>query len=177
MKSTSCPSSRRPRRYCRTAQVAPPWYGTPAIMPLKRIVRRRRVIALSRGHADVVKQACKNTIGIEILLGEGTGSSAMVLVVPRNIRGAGFGLFQGAKRQQTFADWEVATETRVLDQYRLARGEVTHGAIAEPAAVRIDVNALGDGELGTRALDVLPKRVGTSCSLHWINELPAMTLE
>jgi hypothetical protein len=141
------------------------------------MVRRRCVIALSWGNADVVKKASKNTIGIEIFLGESTSSPAMVLVVPRNLLGASFGLLQGAKRQQTFADWEGSAEARVLDEDRLARGEVAHGPVAEPAAVRIDVNALSDGELGTRALDVLPKRVRNSCSLHWINDLPTVTLE
>ena len=38
--TTSCPSRRSPATYCRTAQVAPPWWGSPATMPLSRILRR-----------------------------------------------------------------------------------------------------------------------------------------
>ena len=40
MKCTSCPNCRRPRRYWRTAHVAPPWCGSPAIIPATMIVRR-----------------------------------------------------------------------------------------------------------------------------------------
>src|SRR5687767_5236637 len=38
MKWTLYPRRLKPRRYCRMAHVAPPWRGTLAIMPLRRIV-------------------------------------------------------------------------------------------------------------------------------------------
>ena len=48
MKCTSCPNCRRPRRYWRTAHVAPPWYGSPAIIPATMIVSRPAGVAPKR---------------------------------------------------------------------------------------------------------------------------------
>ena len=54
----------------------------------------------------------------------------------------------------------VAAEPGVLHEHGLARREIAHGAIAEPAAAGVDVDALRHGELGTGALDVAAEPLG-----------------
>src|SRR5439155_23907586 len=50
------------------------------------------------------------------------------------------------------------TESSVLDKRRPAGGEVAHRAIAEPAAVCVDVDTLGNRELGRRRIvNVMPE--------------------
>jgi hypothetical protein len=44
IRTTWCPSSRSPSTYCSTAHVAPPWFGSAAIMPLTMTRRRSRIL-------------------------------------------------------------------------------------------------------------------------------------
>src|SRR4030095_9973360 len=46
IRTTWCPSSRSPSTYCNTAHVAPPWFGSAAIMPLTMTRRRSRIRTL-----------------------------------------------------------------------------------------------------------------------------------
>src|SRR5262252_9491331 len=54
----------------------------------------------------------------------------------------------------------MPAKSRVLDEGGLSGGEVAHGAVAEPAAVGLDVESLGDRELRARGLHVPTKILG-----------------
>src|SRR5215208_6801003 len=51
-------------------------------------------------------------------------------------------LFDRRERDQSLPRRQVAGEPGFLHQRRLGRGEVAHGAVAEPAAVGLDVDTL-----------------------------------
>ena len=78
----------------------------------------------------------------------------MPLVVGRDRLGTGDGLVERPEGQEPLAGGDRAAEAGVLDERGLSRGEVAGGAVAEPAAARLDVDALRDRELRARALDV-----------------------
>ena len=63
------------------------------------------------------------------------------------------------ERKQALAGGQESAEAGVLREHRPARCEVAGAAIAEPAAAREHVAALGDAELGQRAAD---ERAGRS---------------
>ena len=86
-------------------------------------------------------------------------------------------LLDGAECDQAFARREVAAEPRVLHERRLAGGEKPSRPVAEPAAARLDVDALGRGELGARFLDVPPERIGGACDRGGIDHAPAVRAE
>ena len=98
----------------------------------------------------------------------------MFVVVLQNPLRTGGGAVQRAKRHQSFAHLKMAAETGLLDEHRLAGGQVADAAVAEPAAVRFDVDPLGDREFGPRFLDVSPETAGGGRGDNRIGDLPAI---
>ena len=60
---------------------------------------------------------------------------------------------EGREHAKSLTERKYAIAPGVLHQCRPPTGEIAHRAIAEPAATRVDVHALGDGELGTGSSD------------------------
>src|SRR5262249_23241693 len=121
-----CPSLARPSRYCKTAQVAPPWCGSLAIMPLRRTVCLRESMTFSRRDADLLDQTPQHLVRVEILVGQRPGRPAVVRVIRDDALGAGEGVVQRAEGNQPRADGVMAAKAGVLDQSGLARGQVAN---------------------------------------------------
>src|SRR5947207_217237 len=83
------------------------------------------------------------------------GHMAMCQVVAVDRLEAGDCLFLGMEKQQSLLFGETPFAAGGLNQGRLARGQVTGGAVADPAAVGLDIAGLGDAEFGPRELDEL----------------------
>src|SRR4051812_48785085 len=64
----------------------------------------------------------------------------MLVVVRGDVGGAGDCLLERAEGHQALNAGELVAEAGVLHQRRLAGSEVAHRAVAEPAAVRLDVD-------------------------------------
>src|SRR4051794_30392516 len=83
---TRWPSARRPRRYWSTAQVAPPWCGSPATMPASRMLSRSTPSADS----DLVEEAREDDVRVEVLARDGASGGRVRRVVRDDaIRGGG----------------------------------------------------------------------------------------
>src|SRR3954453_1319582 len=104
-----------------------------------------------------LEEALEDLVRVEVLLGERARRGRVTLVVGGDQAGPRFRFGDIPERQQSFADGVVASEAGVLDEGRLSGCEVADGAVAEPAAVRLHVDALRDRELGPRALDEVAK--------------------
>src|SRR5688500_11179223 len=112
-----------------------------------------------------------------MLLGDRPGGAAVSVVIGCNALRARNGTLQVRKPEQPLADGKVRAETGVLHERRAPRREVAHGAVAEPAAVRLDIDALRDGELRPGALDVVAELDRAGDGRARINHLPAVGLE
>src|SRR6516165_9779754 len=178
-KITRYPSRRNPSRYWRTAQVAPPWSGTAAIIPLKRMMGEP-LPGLSIRSGDktrLLEQPAQDPIRIEIRLGDRAGGSGMLRVVACDPLGAGDGFLHRAEGHQALAHRVVAAEASVLHEYRSARGQVADRPVAEPAALRLDVDPLGDREFRTRGLNILTEGNRSGCHDPGIDDVPSVTAE
>src|SRR5439155_664601 len=98
-------------------------------------------------------------VRVEVLLRDLTGRSRMPVVVGCDGLGTGNRLLERAEGEEPLVGGNRLAESRVLDERRLAGGQIAGRPVAEPARVRLDVDALGNRELGRRTLNVAPKRV------------------
>ena len=73
----------------------------------------------------------------------------MPRIVSYNPFGACDGFSHCAERHQAFAHRVVSAEAGILHEDRSARSQVADSAVAEPAALRLDVDPLGDREFRT----------------------------
>src|SRR5439155_16184544 len=65
-------------------------------------------------------------------------------------------LLEITKAEQTRRVGEEQARTRVLNDGRLATGQVAEGTIAEPGVLQADARGLGAAEFATGCLDVVP---------------------
>src|SRR5207245_9138896 len=79
--------------------------------------------------------------------------------------------------KQALGGRQVAAGTRVLNHRRLAAGQVTGGAVADPARPQLDVGRLGATELTPRLLDVSAVLLGRRAHVPGIPEPPAERLQ
>src|SRR5262249_11765945 len=91
--------------------------------------------------------------GIEIGFCNLTCSAALCLVASLHGFECGDSVFDSPEGHQPFAYRQPAAEARVLRDHRTPRREITHASIAEPAALRFDVPALGDAKLASGLLN------------------------
>ena len=84
-------------------------------------------------------------------------------------------LIKGAKREQTFAGWNVSAETRILHQCGPARSEIADRPVAKPPAVGIHIDALSDREFRPGSLHVATEVVGRCSHPLWIHDLPIVS--
>src|SRR5438445_5857150 len=103
----------------------------------------------------VSQDEAQNLVRIEMALGDLPGRVTMRQVIAVDRLQAGDDLLLGAEEQQPLLFGEAPFAAGGLNQSRLARGEITGGAVADPAAVGLDVARLGDAEFGSRELDEL----------------------
>src|SRR5581483_438076 len=82
-------------------------------------------------------------------------------------------LVRGLEGKEPFARRQVPAEARVLHDGGAPRGQITFGAVAEPAATGADVSVLGDAEFGLRALKVITITPQVARDAHRVNCLPA----
>src|SRR5262245_30755480 len=97
MRWMSCPSRQRPRTYWRTAQVAPPWCGSAAIMPLTMM---ESLSIDLRVDADLTQKTSEDFVGIEELAGDRPRRAAMTVIIREDSLGPGGGLVERAERDE-----------------------------------------------------------------------------
>src|SRR5712691_4996796 len=68
----------------------------------------------------------------------------------------------------------MAAQTGVLHKGWLSGSQIAGRAIAEPAAIGLDVDPLRDRKLGTRVLNVAAERVGSAGGFARIRDAPPM---
>ena len=81
------------------------------------------------------------------------------------------------ERQKPLSRRIERVQARVLRYDRLAAGQIADAAIAEPPALRVDIHALGDGELRQRSFDVAAVAPRIPRDGRWIGEPPAVGVE
>src|SRR5215218_7976759 len=82
-----------------------------------------------------------------------------------------------SERQQALAGRQVVRKARVLGQDGPRAGEIARAAVAEPPAARAHVPQLREPELGLRAPDEAPIRVGRPGDRSGIDELPTVAAQ
>src|SRR5439155_13513730 len=116
-------------------------------------------------------------VRVEVLLRDLTGRSRMPVVVGCDGLGTGDRLLERAESEEPLVGGNRLAESRVLDERRLAGGQIAGRPVAEPARVRLDVDALGNRELGRRTLNVAPKQVWIARDRARVDQAPAVCLE
>src|SRR5262245_4377512 len=96
----------------------------------------------------------------------------MALVIAGNAVGTLNRLVDGSEGDQSLTHRVVTAESRVLDESRFSRCQIAYGAVAKPAAIGLDVNALGSGKLRTRILNVAAVGVWGICDLVGVGDPP-----
>src|SRR5690242_12362082 len=109
---------RRPKKYCRTAQLAPPCQGSPATMPLSRIFRRSMGQPHSTEDLELVHEFPEHQVGIEMLHCDGSRRSTVMLVIGRDALYAGHCLVEASECDQPVTNREASREPRVLHESR-----------------------------------------------------------
>ena len=118
---------------------------------------------------------CGSTLRcVEILLGERARGSRMARIVARRWRRSPPARRLRLEREQPFAGREEPAEAGFLRHDGAAGGEITDAAIAEPAAARRRVAALGHADLALRALHEGPVAVGRVRHARGIDQRPAV---
>ena len=94
------------------------------------------------------------------------------------VAGDAFGIFDGFverfEREQAFTGGDVATETGFLDESGSAGGEIADCTVAEPAAVSVNVDSLGDRELSAGVLNVMAESMGRIRNFPGFHEIPSI---
>src|SRR5262245_41114850 len=108
-----------------------------------------------RSNPEVVEEPGQDGLGPEVVLGDGTGRTAVAVVVGPGGFERGEGLVGRVEGEQALARGERTAEPRVLGDDGSAGGEVAGAPLAEPAAAEPDVLVLGHGELAPRRPDVV----------------------
>src|SRR5437764_4932947 len=101
----------------------------------------------------------------------------MTVVVGEDLLGAANCLLEIGERQEPLANRTVPGEAGVLDESGTPRREIAHGAVAEPARVRTDIDALRGRELGARLLYPGTEREGITRDFPRIGEVPSPSVE
>src|SRR5712691_770388 len=112
-----------------------------------------------------------------MLLGESARSLRMRRVVALDALCASGRLLQRRKRQQPLATRVARREASVLHERGLARRQITHGAVTEPTAVGLDVDALSHRALSRGGLDVATKLIGRARYHLRVDDSPAVLVE
>src|SRR5262249_55507320 len=81
-----------------------------------------------------LQQAPQDFVGIKVRLGNLTGGLAVSRVVAGDRLGAAHRFVQSAKSHDAPTRGDIARKARLLHERRLARGQIPHRAVAEPAA-------------------------------------------
>ena len=68
----------------------------------------------------------------------------------------------------------MLTEICLLRNHRAARCEIANASVAEPAALRFDIAALGDSKLAFRSLNELLVLRRGARDLAWIDQVPTV---
>src|SRR6185503_8378483 len=84
---------------------------------------------------------------------------------------------QVAERDDSRAGREPIAQTRVLDEHGAATGQITHAAVAEPAAAHLHVSGFWDAEFGARVPDELAIGSGRARNDFTGRDLPAAALK
>src|SRR5688572_13373846 len=105
-------------------------------------------------------QAADNLFGREKLFGNLPCRAAVTGVITLDRVHGGENVVHRSEAKQAIARRQELAEAGFLRDDRAAGGEVTTGAVAEPAGVRADVLIARHGEFAARLLDVLPVEVG-----------------
>src|ERR1041385_4232356 len=84
------------------------------------------------------------------------------------------GLYQRSEGHEPVAHRKGPAEACVLEEDRFSGSQVTSAAVAEPAAVCLNVNGLSRGELAARKLDVASEAVRIGRCDSGIDEPPAV---
>src|SRR5438876_11883560 len=147
----------------------------PGVVPPRSY--RSREWSSSRREADVGEQVSENSRGGEVLCGNTSRGSTVLRVVALDMLRAGDRLLQRREGDESHPARQLSGEPGVLDQGRFAGGQITHGAIAEPATVGLDVYLLGHGALGSGRLHITPKQVGSADYQFGIDHPPMVLLQ
>src|ERR1041385_3188121 len=101
----------------------------------------------------------------------------MSLIIAGDELGAFNGFIQSAERDQPFSDRIMAAESCVLHEGGPAGSQIPDGTVAEPAAVGLHVQPLGDREFSARILNVPAKLIGRRSNRFRIYKRPTMLLQ
>src|SRR6266550_4490371 len=105
---------------------------------------------------------------MKMLLCNLPGGVAMGNVVAVDRPQAGDGLLLSAEEQQSLLFCEAPFAAGGLNQRRFPRGQITGGAVADPAAVGFDVAGFGDAEFSSRMLNELAVAQRVAGINRWI---------
>src|SRR6266508_1320901 len=101
----------------------------------------------------------------------------MALVVGIELIHSSDGFRQIAERHDSSTGLQPVAQTRVLDEHGAATGQITHAAVAEPAAAHLHVTVLWHAEFGARVPDELAIGSGRPRNDLTGRGLPAAALE
>ena len=142
------------------------------VLPAPLHGRRRRA---AQADARLLEEAGQHGVGVEVLLrerargggGERRSPRRCAARPPRRPP-------RSVKAEQPLPDGKVGAEAGVLHEHRAAGREVAHGAVAEPAAVRLDVDALRDRELRAGSLHVVAELERPGDGRARVDQAPAV---
>src|SRR5438045_3936675 len=123
------------------------------------------------------QELSKNPLAGEAVAGQFAGGAAVAAIVGGNRVDRRQRLVLARVIEQAMPGGAVAIKACAHRHDRPAGGEIADGPVAEPAAVRPDIDVLGDGELAARARDEIAVGVHPSRHRAWISEAPATRLD
>src|SRR5205823_12142512 len=109
-----------------------------------------------------------------MLFGQVARRAAMSRIIPVHLGDRAQYFIGRSEREKAFPSGKKSAEPCLLRENGTAGCKITGAAIAEPAALRNDVTAFGDAELGLRALDEFAVAPGRADALHWIKQFPVV---
>src|SRR5436190_3309913 len=127
-----------------------------------------------RGSRHLLQEPRQHFIRVEIFLRDLTGGPAMAPVIRVNPADRLENVVARLESEQAGARRQESAEAGFLRDHWTAGGKVTNASIAEPAAARGDITALGNSEFTLGFLNKIPVMSRRVCHARRIEQPPAV---
>src|SRR5256885_1073757 len=94
----------------------------------------------------LLAEVAEHAVGVEVLLGDRAGGARVPFVVLADRLCARERLLRSPEHEQALAGRQMLREAGVLDKHGLSGRQIADAPVAEPAAPRLDIDALRNRE-------------------------------
>src|SRR5262245_9629395 len=110
-------------------------------------------------HTGKRQKTRQHAVAVEVLMREVLRRGSVLVVVRFDLFEGCGGTVDVGEGEQPESGWDVAADSRLLDDDRPAGGQVTGAAVAEPSRASCCVAVLDDAELTAGMVNVIAVRV------------------